>query len=162
MISPIFSESRKSRDYGRAIEAYQRCQRISEELKDNRGRSTDLYQIGYCLHNKPEPEWDEALKNYREALALRTAPEQAADRASTLHVIGYCLHNKPEPEWDEALKNYREALALRTAPEQAADRAEHLTCNRLLSAQQTRTRVGRSPQELSRGVGIAHRSRAGG
>ncbi len=82
-------------------------------------RASTLHVIGYCLHNKPEPEWDEALKNYREALALRTAPEQAADRASTLHVIGYCLHNKPEPEWDEALKN-------------------------------------------TRGVGIAHRSRAGG
>ena len=74
--------------------------------------ASTLHMIGDRLHNKPEPEWDEALKNYRGALALRTAPEQAADRASTLHQIGYCLHNKPEPEWDEALKNYRVGIGI--------------------------------------------------
>ena len=93
------------------------------ESEYNKERADALYHIAYCLHNKPEPEWDKAIEAYQKAMDLLTESKYSKDRASALNQIAYCLHTKPEPEWDEAIETYRKAAELLTESEHNKDRS---------------------------------------
>jgi len=99
------------------------CARRANGYATGSYKEEALCQIAYCMHNKPEPEWDEAISLYRQALELLTGPDQASERAYTFHWIAFCLRKKPEPDWEETVSLYRQALELLAGPEQASDRA---------------------------------------
>jgi len=88
-----------------------------------------LYQIAYCLHDKPEKECDKVIACYREILEQFTGGKNASEHGKTLSYLAWCLHcehSKAQPEWNEAITLYRQALDLFAAPEQVADRANTL------------------------------------
>jgi tetratricopeptide (TPR) repeat protein len=89
-------------DYDQALKQFEKSMKIFEEIKDIKGASYSLGQIGTIYHLKGD--YEQALKRYKK---VRGISEKIGDIASlwkTLHQIGMIYQDRGD--YDTALKHY--------------------------------------------------------
>jgi tetratricopeptide (TPR) repeat protein len=103
---------------GEALRGFQQAARHFARAKETAWQAASLNNVGSVL--KAQGEYEEALKHFRQALAMDQAlyPKDKFKHghpllALSLNNVGSVLQD--QGEYEEALKHYRQALAMRQA-----------------------------------------------
>ncbi|RZB32909.1 MAG: hypothetical protein AEth_00255 [Candidatus Argoarchaeum ethanivorans] len=104
-----------------ALEYFKEALEIDEELKDKRGKATDLNNIGIVYQNWGKPE--KALEYYKEALEIDEELKDKRGKATRLNNIGSLYYDWGKPE--KALEYFKEALEIN---EELKDKRGKATC----------------------------------
>ncbi len=94
--------------YQKVVELTQKISEVEERQKYSTLAST-YHQLGIVAQQLRE--WEEARRNYQQALAILVEYSDRYSQASTYHQLGRVA--QALREWEEARRNYQQALAIK-------------------------------------------------